>query len=1117
MKEMSGNSRGVELDADKLELLDYLLEEEGIETGSESQRIVRRGPRAELPLSFAQQRLWFLDQLAPGGAAYNLSGRLHLQGRLDASAFEASLNEIVRRHEALRTIFATRDGKPVQIILPEIRLPLPLDDLSPLPPAERETATRQFSRQEAQGAFDLSAGPLVRARLLRLSAEEHVLLLTMHHIVSDGWSIGLLIDELRVLYEAFAGGAESPLEALEIQYGDYAVWQREWLQGEVLERQLSYWRGQLGGELAVLQLPLDRQRTATPNFHGGTLKVHISKKISEALGGLSRREGATLFMTLLAAFQLLLWRYSGQEDISVGTPVANRTRGETEGLIGFFVNTLVLRTRVRGGWGFGEMVGRVREAALGAYAHQEVPFEKLVEELGAERNLSVTPLFQVMFALENAPLPEVEAHGLKMRPVALENDTAKFDLALGIGETAEGLVADWQYRTELFEAATIERMAGHFRTLLEGVVADPDARVADLPLLTAGERQQLLLEWNDTMRPVPRTPPVHELFAEQAVLRADAPALLFDDQTLTFSQINRRANQLARHLLDCGPGAEATIGVMLERGPEALVALLAVFKTGGCYLPLDPLYPPERLAFMLADAQASLLITEASVRARLPESAARVICLDADAEQIAQKGTENPTVEVLPQQLAYIIYTSGSTGRPKGVSVEHCQLLHTLRAAQQVLRLTPADCMPCMASFSFDISLLELLTAPLAGGRCLLVSTREALDAGVLKRVLKEATTLHAVPGVMRRLVGFARAHGGGAPGGEYRHLRQVLVGGEAVAPELIAEMEEVFPGAAVRVLYGPTEATIICASYEVSGGVEVKGQMVGRPLGNVVLRVLDGRGRLVPVGVEGEIYVGGEGVARGYRHRADLTAERFLPDEYGGRVGARIYRTGDRGRYLADGSIEFRGRTDEQVKVRGFRIELGEIEGALAEHAEVSEAIVVARAEADGEKRLVAYIVAVREGGPSVGELRGYLKGRLPDYMIPSAFVYLEALPLTSHGKIDRGALPAPDGERPALAEAFLAPQTPTEKSLAAIWTKLLDINRVGVNDNYFELGGDSLLATQLVSQVRGVFEVELPLVELFRHPTLAELAASIEEAVVEQMEEISDEEAEQLLRTEL
>ncbi|HEY3581866.1 MAG TPA: amino acid adenylation domain-containing protein, partial [Pyrinomonadaceae bacterium] len=1103
MKEMTDHLSKAGLEAERLELLDYLLEEEGVETDSESQKIERRGSRTAvpggvLPLSFAQQRLWFLDQLEPGSRSYNLSGRLRLEGRLDASALEASLNEIVRRHEALRTIFSTHNGEPVQIVLSELRLPLPFIDLSDLPLTERESAFRQLCDEEAQQPFDLSTGPLMRARLLRFTKAEHALLVSMHHIVSDLWSMGVLIREVATLYEAYASGAESPLEELTLQYGDYAVWQREWLQGEVLEQQLAYWRKQLGGELPVLQLPLDKPRSTASGVHSVTFSYNLSKKLNEELKALSRAEGVTLFMSLLAAFQLLLSRYSGQQDILVGSPVAHRTRAEIEELIGFFVNTLVLRTDVSGNPTFRELVQRVRETALGAYAHQDVPFEKLVEELAPERNLSFTPVFQVMFALENAPLPETKAHGLKMRAEALASDTAKFDLALGIVETADGLTTDWQYRTELFEAATIERMAAHFETLLESIVADPDARIADLSILTAGERRQLLVEWNETPQPLHATPLTHELFAEQAATHANAPALLFEEQTLTFDQINGRANQLAHHLLNCGIGKETTIGVMLERGPQSLVALLAVFKAGGCYLPLDPLYPAERLAFMCAHANASLVITEESVRERLPESAARVVCLDTDAEQIAQQSTENPTVAVLPQQLAYIIYTSGSTGRPKGVAVEHRQLLHTLHAAQEMIQLTPADCFPCLASFSFDISLLELLAAPLAGGRCLLVSTANVLDSTVMKRVLTEATMLHAVPGVMRRFVSFAREHGA-----EPRNLRQLLVGGEAVPPELIADMQEAFPNAAVRVLYGPTEATIICGSYEVNRGEGVHGQMIGRPLRNVMLRVLDEQGRLLPAGIEGEICVGGEGVARGYLHGPDLTAAKFVVDEYSERAGARIYRTGDRGLYSADGSIEFRGRTDEQVKVRGFRIEPGEIESALAEHEGVTEAIVVAReekagdmnGETGGEKRIVAYIVTSQDRRPEITTLRSHLKERLPDYMVPSAFVYLDALPLTSHGKVDRRALPAPHSERPALAEAFLAPRNGVEEMLVSIWSDVLGGTRVGVNDNFFELGGHSLLATQVMSRVREAFGIEIALRSLFERPTVGELAETIEE----------------------
>src|SRR5690349_14861535 len=550
MKEMTDHLSEAGLEAERLELLDYLLEEEGVETDSESQKIVRRGPRTTLPsgalpLSFAQQRLWFLDQLEPGSAAYNLSGRVRLEGRLDAPALEASLNEIVRRHEALRTIFSPRAGEPVQIVRSELRLPLPFIDLSDLPLTERETAFRQLCDEEAQQPFDLSTGPLVRARLLRFTKEEHVLLVSLHHIVSDLWSMGVLIREVAALYEAYASGAESALEELSLQYGDYAVWQREWLQGEVLQQQLAYWRKQLGGDLPVLQLPLDKPRSTASGRDSVTLSYKLSKKLSEELKALSRTEGVTLFMSLLAAFQLLLSRYSGQEDILVGSPVAHRTRAETEELIGFFVNTLVLRTDVSGNPTFRELVQRVRDTALGAYAHQDVPFEKLVEELAPERNLSFTPLFQVMFALENAPLPEIEVDGLKMRAEAVTNDTAKFDLALGIGETDDGLTTDWQYRTELFDAATIERMAAHFKTLLENIVADPDARIADLPLLTATERRQLLVEWNETPQPLSSAPLVHELFAANAIDYANAPALLFEEQTLSFNQINSRANHLA--------------------------------------------------------------------------------------------------------------------------------------------------------------------------------------------------------------------------------------------------------------------------------------------------------------------------------------------------------------------------------------------------------------------------------------------------------------------------------------------------------------------------------------------------------------------------------------------
>jgi amino acid adenylation domain-containing protein len=796
-----------------------------------------------------------------------------------------------------------------------------------------------------------------------------------------------------------------------------------------------------------------------------------------------------MFMTLMAAFKTLIYRYTNQHDLLISTPIGTRLRPETENLVGYLLNLLIVRTDLSRDPTFRELLKREQDACVGAFAHQEVPFGKLVQELKPVQDPSRNPIAQVAFLYLDFPeATAMQFLGLTATHIDIDNGASRFDITLAMTETPDGFTVSIEYIRDIFEHDRMERMAKHLQVLLEGIVTNPEAHISDLPIMTLEERQQFQ-QWNDTAHQFHSTLLVHQLFEQQAAQNPHAPALLFEDQTLTFSEINSRANQLARHLLSRELEPEARVGVMLPRTPDVLVALLAILKVGGCYLPLDPEYPAERRAFMLEDAGASLVITEDFLR----------------AEPFAQQSSENVESEVRPDQLAYIIYTSGSTGRPKGVSVEHRQLLHTMQSAQEVLKLTEADCLPSIASFSFDISLLELLCALLAGGRCLLVSAHGALEANVTARVLQEATVLHAVPGLMRRFVSVAREQ----PAETSRQLRQLLVGGEAVAPELIVEMQEVWSSADVRVLYGPTEATIICASYEVSRQEVINHQMIGRPLPNSVLRILDDKGKLVPVGIDGEICIGGAGVARGYWRSPELTAAKFVSAT----DGARIYRTGDRGRYLSDGNIEFTGRIDEQVKVRGFRIELGEIESVLTEHESVKETVVIALEDKGSEKRLVAYVVNVPGASGNISELRSHLRSRLPDYMIPSAFVYLDALPLTSHGKIDRRALPAPDAERPALAEAFVAPRTPAEKSLASIWMKLLGINRIGINDNYFELGGDSLLATQLASQVRSVFEVELPLVELFRHPTLSEMATSIEEAIIEQMEEISDEEAEQLL----
>jgi amino acid adenylation domain-containing protein len=1072
-------------------LFEARLKQKGLRTGVTAvQTIPRRQDRdsATFPASIDQERLWFIDQLQPGNTAYNIFNASRIRGSLNVPIMERVINELIQRHEVLRTTLKSVAGLPVQVISPALKIALEPVSLEHLPEAERYGEAVRLTTEEFARAFDLENGPLVRVGLLRLAPDDFVLQVNMQHAITDRWSFAVFEKELAVLYQAFATGHPSPLPELPIQFADYAVWQRERMNGDEYKKDLEYWRKQLQGAPFVLDFPTDFPRPPIQNFRGARVYVSYPKSLLDGLKELSRREGVTMFMTLMAAFKTLIYRYTNQHDVLISTPIGTRLRPETENLVGYLLNLLIIRTDLSGDPTFRELLKREQDSCIGAFAHQEVPFGKLVQELKPVQDPSRNPIAQVAFLYLDFPeATAMQFLGLTATHIDIDNGASRFDITLAMTETPDGFTVSIEYIRDIFEHERMERMAQHLQVLLAGIIANPDAHLSDLPILTVEEQQQLQ-KWNDTAHQFSSTLLVHQLFEQQAAQQPHAPALIFEDQALTFSEINSRANQLARHLLSSGLEPEARVGVMLPRTPDALVALLAVFKAGGCYLPLDPEYPAERLAFMREDAGASLVITEESLR----------------AEQIAQQSIENVESEVRPEQLAYIIYTSGSTGRPKGVAVEHRQLLHTMQSAQEVLGLTEADCLPSIASFSFDISLLELLCAPLAGGRCLLVSTHGALEASVAARVLQEATVLHAVPGLMRRFVSVARQ--------QYPQLRLLLVGGEAVAPELISEMQEVWGNADVRVLYGPTEATIICASYDVSRQGTISHQMIGRPLLNTMLRILDGKGKLVPIGVDGEICIGGAGVARGYWRSADLTAAKFVSAT----DGTRIYRTGDRGRYLSDGNIVFTGRIDEQVKVRGFRIELGEIESVLTEHESVLESVVVALEDKGSEKRLVAYVVTTQEASRNVSDLRSYLKSRLPDYMIPSAFVYLDALPLTSHGKIDRRALPAPDAERPALAEAFVEPRTPAEKTLASIWTKLIGINRIGINDNYFELGGDSLLATQLASQVRNVFEVELPLVELFRHPTLAEMATSIEEAIIEQMEDISDEEAEQLLRNE-
>jgi len=1046
------------------------------------------------PVSFAQERLWFLDQFEPASPFYNIPAALPLSGRLDLAALRRALDLISERHESLRTTFATLDQRPAQVVHPALRPELSVTDLRTLPEGERRAAAARLATEEAQRPFDLRRGPLLRARLLRLGGEPGaVLLLTMHHIISDGWSMGILFRELGQLYEAGRGGRPARLPELAVQYADFAQWQRLRLRGAYLEGLLGYWRRRLEGAPPVLGLPTDRPRPKVQGFRGATRVFGLGAEVAAGLKALSQREGVTLFMTLLAAFKVLLWRWSGEEDVVVGSPIAGRTRAEVEGLIGFFVNTLVLRTDLSGGPSYRELVGRVREVTLGAYEHQEVPFERLVEELQPHRSLSHNPLFQVMFTLQNTPT--YDAPGLSQPTLeALKNSpqlgTSRFDLALFTQETAEGVLAGFEYNTDLFEAATIDRMVGHFQTLLAAVIANPGARISELPLLTGPERRQLLRELNDTASELPPHLCVPQSVEAQVERTPGAAAVVMEGRSWTYEEVNRRANQVAHYLRGMGVGPEARVCLYLERSLEMLVGMLGVLKAGAAYVPLDPNYPQERITFIVSDVRAGVVITERRMAAGLVIGDARLCCLDADAEALARQSVHNPPHVVAPDNLAYVIYTSGSTGRPKGVGMTHRALVNLLQWHQRNLPLAEGSRVLQFASQSFDVSIQEILSTWVAGGTLVLTSEETRRDA---RRLLQEVTRYDVERLFLPQIVlqQLAEAARDAAPpvcvreiitAGEQLHLTGPVVG-------LLKRLE----GCAVRNHYGPSESHVV-TEFVLRGDPEEWPALppIGRPIANTRVYLLDPHLQPVPVGIPGELYIGGAPLARGYVGRPGLTAERFVPDPFGDEPGGRLYRTGDSARFLPGGDIEFLGRLDYQVKLRGFRIELGEVEAALAQHPAVKEAVVVLQQPPAGDKRLVAYFVA--DGpAPLTTELYRFLKSQLPEYMIPAVFVQLDALPLSANGKVDRRALPGPDQQRPELERAFTPPRTPTEQALAKIWSEVLGVERVGVYDNFFELGGHSLLATQVVSRVRAAIQMELPLRSLFESPTIAELAVTI------------------------
>ncbi len=1071
----------------KRELLSRLLQEEAARRRIGDPQVApipHAGRHTLLPLSFTQQRLWFFDQLHPKSPIYNIATAVRLTGELNVEALEQTLSEIVRRHEILRTIFQSVDGQVSQIIAQAAPVHLPVFEICASTEQEKEREAQRLAEDEARKPFDLAKGPLFRASLLCLDPVTHVVLFTTHHIVSDGWSMGMLMREVVALYDAFSRGQQSPLPELPIQYADYAVWQRSWLHGEALEQQLVYWKKQLAGIPPVLQLPTDRPRPLIQTHRGSHYSCVLPKELSEELVEFSRREGVTLYMTLLAAFQTLLHRYSGQDDIVVGTDIANRTRPQLEPLIGCFVNLLVIRADLTGDPSFQELLTRVKETALAAHAHCDLPFEMLVEALQPERRLSQTPLFQVLFVLQNQLGEAVQLGELVGQRIDVDNGTAKFDISLVMTETPHGLVTTWHYSTDLFDAETIAHMSESFEQLLRGVVADPQQRLSALLLLGPEDRERMLFCWNETGREYPSEQCIHELFEAQAVRSPNRIAVQGEQEQLTYAELDQRANQLAHYLREQGVRPGTLVGICMERAPEMFVSVLAVLKAGAAFVPMDPSYPLQRLAWMLEDCGIWLLLTQERLAAELRTCAVSVFSVDAEWEQqVGWRSGERVKAVVRAEQPAYVIYTSGSTGQPKGILLRHQGLCNLILASNEMFEISAESRVLQFSSFGFDVSVWETFMSLTAGATlCLSGQNTNFSMVELRERLRREEISVALLPPSVLRLLGSE----------DLPRLRTLIAVGEKCTAENVARWAEgrkFFNG------YGPAEATVTVSAHLTSLAENYpQGPPIGHPFPNTEFYILDRHLQPMPIGVAGELCVGGTQLALGYVKRPALTAEKFVPHPFSREAGARLYRTGDLARYLADGNVEYVGRVDQQVKLRGYRIEPGEIAAVLESHTAVSEAVVLLREEERGDKRLVAYMVASPgEEPPRASALRSHLKERLPEYMVPAVFLFLDALPLTPNGKVDRKALPAPDLTRAALEAEYVAPLTPEEELIAAIWSDLLDVEPVGVKDNFFELGGHSLLATSFIIRLIDSLGVELPLHALFESPTVESLARTI------------------------
>ena len=1073
-------SNTTELSEAKRALLEKYLQGNRQQKKTGSGTIPQRTKGSVVPLSFGQQQMWLLSQLITA-PVYNETITVHLPGPLAVAPLEQSFNEIIRRHEAWRTNFPVIDGQPVQMVQPTRTFTLPVVDLRHLPEAERETEAIRIVTEKALLPFDLAHDPLLRPTLIRLADADHRLYLTMHHIIFDGIShYQIFLPELRTLYEAYSTGHPSPLPELPLQYGDFAVWQREWLQGNVLSEQLNYWKQQLLDAPTILELPSDRPRPAHQSYQGNRSPFTIPRPLTDKLKALGHHEGVTLYMTLVAAFQTLFYRYTNQEDILISTATGDRKPAETQQLLGYFLNTVVLRTRISGNLIFRELLKHIREVILDAHAHQDLPFEYLVRELQPERHLGYNPIVQVMMSLE-PPFPVLPC-GWTITLTDIQTKTARFDVCMELDERPEGLVGWFEYSTDLFDESTIIRMIGHWQTLLASIVQNPAQPIAELPLLTEGEQRQLLIEWNNSATDYPKDQCLHQLFEAQVKSTPDAVAVVFDDTTITYRALNSKANQLAHYLQRLGVKPEVLVGICVERSLDMLVALLGILKSGGAYVPLDPSYPQERLAFMLQDAQVHVLVTQGHLRPQLPQSQVRTVLLDYDWSEIALCAEENPSSQIIPDNLAYVLYTSGSTGTPKGTMIHHRGLVNYLTWATKKYEVEQSKGSLVYSSLSFDLTVTGLF-APLLSGRSVTLANE---DKDALIKALSKGgfSFVKLTPAHLELLAQWL------PPEVAAKATARLIVGGEALYGESLNYWRQHAPNTRIINEYGPTETVVGCSIFELAARDAAPGAIpIGRPIANVNLYVLDTHRQPVAVGVSGELYIGGDGLARGYLNRPELTSERFIPHPFSTIPGERLYRTGDLVRYRPDGIIEFLGRIDHQVKLRGFRIELGEIEETLRQSPEVQETVVVVREDTHDDKRLVAYVVPTPGQTPTTESLRNVSKKRLPEYMVPSSFIFLDVLPLTPNGKVDRNALPVPETTREATEDTYVAPSSLVQQQLIEIWEELLNIRPIGIRDNFFSLGGHSLLAARMVNKIEQICGKKLPLSALFADATIEHL----------------------------